>query len=485
MQNEVKQFIAIDLKSFYASVECVERGMDPLDTCLVVADASRTNKTICLAVSAALKTFGTGGRPRLFEVEQKIREVNRARPGRRKSISLKELTRCPSLPVDYIVAPPRMSRYVEYSNRITAIYQRYIAPEDIYVYSVDEVFIDATPYMRLYGLSAVDLARKIVREIVAETGITATAGVGTNMYLCKIAMDIMAKKMPPDRFGVRVAELDELSFRQQLWDHKPLTDFWRLGSGTARRLASIGIFTMGDIARCSINNEALLYRQFGVNAEFMIDHAWGYEPVTLAEVKAYKPSSHSLSSGQVLSEPYSAAKARIVALEMIDNLSLKLIDNQLLTDQLTLTINYDSENLTNPEIRARYDGKVTADHYGRPVPVHSHGTANLPNPSSAGSELSGALAGLFDRIVNPALLIRRLTIALNRLTSEADAEPVQLELFVDYDQLTAKAERERRRQETVLKIKKQFGKNSILTGLNYADGATQRQRNGQLGGHKA
>lgn len=485
MQTKEKQFIAIDLKSFYASVECVERGMDPLDTCLVVADKSRTNKTICLAVSTALKTFGTGGRPRLFEVERKIKDVNRSRKGKRKSISLNELNKDSSLVVDYIVATPRMSRYVEYSNRIEAIYRHYIAPEDIYVYSVDEVFIDATPYLNVYGLSAVELARRMVNDIFNSTGITATAGVGTNMYLCKIAMDIMAKKMGPDKNGLRVAFLDEMTYRQHLWDHKPLTDFWRLGSGTARRLASLGLMTMGDIARCSLNNEAMLYRNFGINAEFLIDHAWGFEPVTLAEIKAYRPASRSLSSGQVLSEPYPAAKARIVILEMIDNVSLKLIDNQLLTDQLTLTINYDSENLSNPETRANYTGKITTDYYGRAVPAHSHGTVNFRQPTSAGSELSHAVGELFDRIVNPLLLIRRMTLSINRIISETDAQPVQLELFVDYDALISRAMQERRRQEAILSIKKQFGKNAILKGLNYAEGATQRQRNSQIGGHKA
>lgn len=486
MQTQVRQYIAIDLKSFYASVECVERGMDPLDTCLVVADGSRTDKTICLAVSAALKTFGVGGRPRLFEVKQRVGEINRQRRGAwRKSISLKELTANPLMPVDYILATPRMSRYMEYSHRIEAIYRRYVSSDDLYVYSVDEVFIDITPYLRLYGLSAREIASRMVREIASETGITATAGVGTNMYLCKIAMDIMAKKMPPDEFGVRVAELDELTYRQHLWDHLPLTDFWRLGAGTARRLASLGIMTMGDLARYSLNNEARLYKVFGVNAEFLIDHAWGYEPVTMQEVKNYRPATRSLSSGQVLCEAYPADKARIVTLEMIDNVSLKLIDNKLLTDQITLTVNYDAENLLRPEIRSSYTGKIKTDHYGRPVPVHAHGTVNLPQPSSAGSVLSTAVAELFDRIVNPLLLIRRLTLSINRLQDEAAAAPRQLELFIDYDELNSRTERERRRQETILHIKKHFGKNAILTGLNYAEGATQRQRNSQIGGHKA
>lgn len=486
MQTQVRQYIAIDLKSFYASVECAERGMDPLDTCLVVADGSRTDKTICLAVSAALKTFGVGGRPRLFEVKQRVGEINRQRRGAwRKSISLKELTANPLMPVDYILATPRMSRYMEYSHRIEAIYRRYVSSDDLYVYSVDEVFIDITPYLRLYGLSAREIASRMVREIASETGITATAGVGTNMYLCKIAMDIMAKKMPPDEFGVRVAELDELTYRQHLWDHLPLTDFWRLGAGTARRLASLGIMTMGDLARYSLNNEARLYKVFGVNAEFLIDHAWGYEPVTMQEVKNYRPATRSLSSGQVLCEAYPADKARIVTLEMIDNVSLKLIDNKLLTDQITLTVNYDAENLLRPEIRSSYTGKIKTDHYGRPVPVHAHGTVNLPQPSSAGSVLSTAVAELFDRIVNPLLLIRRLTLSINRLQDEAAAAPRQLELFIDYDELNSRTERERRRQETILHIKKHFGKNAILTGLNYAEGATQRQRNSQIGGHKA
>ncbi len=485
MQTEERQYIAIDLKSFYASVECVERGMDPLDTCLVVADASRTSKTICLAVSAALKTFGTGGRPRLFEVEQKIRDVNRGRRYARKSFSLKELTENKSLAVGYIVAPPRMSRYMEYSDRINAIYRKYFAAEDVYAYSVDEVFIDATPYMRLYGISARELAVKVATEILTATGITATAGVGTNMYLCKIAMDIFAKKMPPDNNGVRVAVLDEMTYRRELWDHQPLTDFWRIGRGTARRLASFGMFTMGDIARCSLENEELLYRQFGVNAEFLIDHAWGYEPVTMAEVKNYRPASHSLSSGQVLSDPYPADRARVVVLEMIDNVSLKLIDNQLLTNQITLTVNYDHQNILDHTIRASYRGKIVSDHYGRPVPQPAHGTANLRHPSSAGSVLTEAVAELFDRIVNPSLLIRRLTLAINNLTPERPDEPFQLELFVDYDEINRRVRNERNRQETILKIKKHFGKNAILTGLNYAEGATQRQRNSQIGGHKA
>lgn len=486
MQSDYKQYIAIDLKSFFASVECVERGMDPLDACLVVADESRTNKTICLAVSAALKTFGLGGRPRLFEVLRKVRDVNRGRGAlTSKSIFLSELSANERLAVDYVIAPPRMSRYVEYSNKIKSIYLRYFAPEDMYAYSVDEVFIDATPYLRLYGMSGRELASEIVKEVLSATGITATAGVGTNMYLCKIAMDIVAKKMAPDAGKVRVAELDELTYRQQLWDHQPLTDFWRLGAGTARRLASLGIFTMGHIARCSVNNPQMFYRQFGVNAEFLIDHAWGYESVSMADVKNYAPATHSLSSGQVLAEPYRADQARIVVREMIENISLKLIDRRIVTDQVTLTVNYDHQNLLDPKIRAQYSGKITVDHYGRAVPAHAQGTVNFPQPTSAGSLLSEKVVELFDRIVNPLMLVRRLTLSVNRLIPEREVKPVQLELFVDYEEQRRRAESERRRQEAILRIKKRFGKNAILTGLNYAEGATQRQRNAQIGGHKA
>lgn len=486
MQSEYRQYIAIDLKSFFASVECVERGLNPLDACLVVADESRTRKTICLAVSAALKSFGLGGRPRLFEVVRKVREVNKSRgTAGRKSISLAELTADKTLAVDYVVAPPRMSRYVEYSNRIRAIYQKYFAPDDIYSYSVDEVFIDATPYLKMYGLSGREIAAKVVREILAETGITATAGVGTNMYLCKIAMDIVAKKMTSDSSGVRVAELDEMTYRQLLWEHKPLTDFWRLGSGTARRLASFGMFTMGDIARCSIDNEALLYRQFGVNAEFLIDHAWGYESATIADVKNYRPATRSISSGQVLCEPYPSDKARIVIREMIDSISLKLIANKLVTDQIALTINYDSQNMLEPAIRSQYTGKITTDYYGRAVPVHAHGTVNFPRPTSSGETLSEKVSELFDRIINPLLLVRRLTLSVNRIIPERDVKPMQLELFVDYDEINRRTSAERRRQEAIIRIKRQFGKNAILKGLNYAEGATQRQRNSQIGGHKA
>ena len=489
-----RQYIAIDLKSFYASVECVERGLDPLDTCLVVADASRTEKTICLAVSPALKAYGMGGRPRLFEVVQKVREANRRRGRQGKSYSKKELDSHPEYAIDYFVAPPRMAHYIEYSTRIYNLYLRYIAPEDIHVYSIDEVFMDVTEYLGMYGMTAHELAIKIIREVLAETGITATAGIGTNMYLCKIAMDIVAKKMPADKDGVRIAELDEMSYRRQLWEHTPLTDFWRVGRGIANRLAPYGIHTMGDIARCSIKHEDFLYKLFGVNAELLIDHAWGWEPVTMDMVKAYRPETKSISSGQVLQCAYTADKARNVVLEMADSVSLELIDKRLVTDQLVLTVGYDIESLTRPEIRAKYSGRITTDHYGRQVPVHAHGTINIEDPTSSATVLIEKVAELYDRIIHPDLLVRRLTLSINHLTHEEDVkskpQAIQLDLFTDYEELKRQQEaeeaelyKERRRQEAVLRIKKMYGKNAILKGLNYADGATQRDRNQQIGGH--
>ncbi len=493
-KERTRQYIAIDLKSFYASVECVERGLDPLDTCLVVADASRTEKTICLAVSPALKTFGTGGRPRLFEVVQKVREANRQRGHWGKSYSKRVLDANPGLAVDYLVAPPRMAYYIEYSTRIYNVYMRYVAPEDIHVYSIDEVIMDVTSYLYTYRLTAHELAIKMIREVLAETGVTATAGIGTNMYLCKVAMDIVAKKMPPDKDGVRIAELDEMSYRRLLWDHTPLTDFWRVGRGIANKLMLHGIQTMGDIARCSIEREALLYKLFGVNAELLIDHAWGWEPVTMDMVKAYRPESTGMSNGQVLQSAYTVEKARIVILEMADTVSLELIEKRLVTDQIVLTIGYDTESLTNPSIKALYHGKVTRDFYGREVPAHAHGTINIERPTSSGRIITEKVAELFDRIANPILLVRRLNLSINNLRSESsvklDNEPNQLDLFTDYDELKRKQEaeaielsKERRRQEAVLRIKKQFGKNAILKGLNYSEGATQKDRNRQIGGH--
>lgn len=490
----MRQYIAIDLKSFYASVECVERGVDPLDTLLVVADESRTEKTICLAVSPALKAYGTGGRPRLFEVVQKVREVNRTKRSPASSTSAQVLAANPDLKVGYIVAPPRMAHYIDYSTRIYNIYLRYIAPEDIHVYSIDEVFIDATAYLRTYRMTTHELAIKMIREVLNETGITATAGIGTNLYLAKIAMDIVAKKMQPDKDGVRIAELDEMSYRRELWTHEPLTDFWRIGRGTADRLARFGIYTMGDIALMSHRNENWLYKQFGVNAELLIDHAWGWEPVTLDYIKAYEPETHSLCSGQVLTEPYSIGKARVVAMEMADALSLDLVEKRLCSSQIVLQVGYDVESLTNPEIREKYHGRVHIDRYGRQVPEHSHGTVNLPRPTSSGSIITSKVEELFNRIIKPGLLVRRLTITVNKLIAESeisDSPTIQLELFDDVEAQTLRhaavskaLARERRRQEAELNIKKRFGKNAILKGLNYAEGATQRSRNGQIGGHR-
>ncbi len=489
----MRQYIAIDLKSFYASVECVERGLDPLDTCLVVADASRTEKTICLAVSPALKTFGTGGRPRLFEVVQKVREANYRRGRQGRSYSKRILDAHPELAVDYLVAPPRMAYYIEYSTRIYNVYLRYVAPEDIHVYSIDEVIMDVTSYLATYRMTAHELAIKMIREVLRETGVTATAGIGTNMYLCKIAMDIVAKKMPPDKEGVRIAELDEMSYRKLLWDHTPLTDFWRVGRGIANKLAPYGIITMGDIARCSLDREELLYRLFGVNAELLIDHAWGWEPVTMAQVKAYRPETNSMNSGQVLQCPYTVDKARVVVLEMADAVALELIEKRLVTDQIVLTIGYDTESLADPAIRARYNGKVTTDFYGRKVPAHGHGTTNIERPTSSGTIIAEKIADLFDRVANPDLLVRRLTLSVNNLVGEDSIkarQTEQLDLFTDYEEVKrqrkaedAKLQKERRRQEAILKIKRQFGKNAILKGLNYADGATQKERNQQIGGH--
>lgn len=494
MREERRQYIAIDLKSFYASVECVERGLDPLDTCLVVADASRTTKTICLAVSPALKAYGTGGRPRLFEVVQKVREANRRRGRQGRSYSKAVLDAHQEISIDYLVAQPRMAHYIEYSTRIYRIYLRYIAPEDIHVYSIDEVIMDVTAYLGTYGLTAHQLAMKMIREVLKETGVTATAGIGTNMYLCKIAMDIVAKKMAPDKDGVRIAELDEMSYRRELWEHTPLTDFWRVGRGIAKRLAQYGIETMGDVARCSLEHEELLYSLLGVNAELLIDHAWGWEPVTMAMVKAYRPETRSFSSGQVLQSAYTAERARNVALEMADSVSLELIDKRLLTDQIVLTVGYDVESLTDPKISTLYHGKITTDYYGRQVPAHAHGSANIDRPTSSASILIDKVGELYDRIVNRDLLIRRLTLSINRLVAEddlgEDSSVEQLDLFTDYDAVRqrrraerTRLERERRRQEAVLRIKKMFGKNAILKGLNYADGATQKDRNRQIGGH--
>ena len=473
MQEAQRTYIAIDLKSFYASVECVDRGLDPLTTNLVVADASRTEKTICLAVSPSLKAYGIGGRARLFEVYQKARGV------------------------DFIIAPPRMARYLEVSNKVYETYLKYIAPEDIHVYSVDEVFMDVTAYLRSYKMTAHELTIKMIRDVLATTGITATAGIGTNMYLCKVAMDIMAKKMPADKDGVRIAELDEMSYRRELWDYQPITKFWRVGRGIADKLAIYGIDTMGKLARMSIRNEGLLYRLFGVNAELLIDHAWGWEPATMEAVKAYRPETNSLSSGQVLHEPYTFRKARVVICEMAEGMALSLVSKHLVADQLVLTVSYDAECLTRPEIREKYHGEITTNHYGKPVPKHAHGTFNFDRPTSSSRQIMDGATQLFDRCVNADLLVRRMNITANHVVPEAsvvakDQAPQQLDLFTDYEALEkqrqaeqAKLDKERRMQEVQLKIKKRFGKNAILRGLNFEEGATAKERNKQIGGHKA
>ena len=498
-----KTYIAIDLKSFYASVECMERGLDPMTTNLVVADPSRTEKTICLAVTPALKLYGIPGRARLFEVVQKVKEVNARRrahaPGHTfsgKSTSAIELDDRADLELDYIVAPPRMALYMEYSARIYQIYTKYVAPEDIHVYSIDEVFMDATDYIKTQKLSAHDFAMKIILDVLNTTGITATAGIAPNLFLCKVALDITAKHIPADKNGVRIAELDEMGFRKTMWNHRPLTDFWRVGKGYARKLEQNGLFTMGDIARCSLHDEDTLYRLFGINAELLIDHAWGWEPCTIADIKAYKPSTNCISSGQVLQYPYDHDKARLVVREMADLLVLDLVDKGLVTDQLMLTVGYDIENLTDPQKRSGYKGEVTTDFYGRKVPKHGHGTVNLGHHSSSTKEIMQAVTELYDRIADKALLVRRLNLTANHVLpeSEAPAPPrhEQMDLFTDYEALeeeeelqAAQRERERSMQKAVLDLKKKFGKNAVLKGMNLEDGATARDRNSQIGGHKA
>lgn len=543
-----KTYISIDLKSFYASVECMERGLDPLNTNLVVADASRTQKTICLAVSPSLKAYGIPGRARLFEVEQKVKEANARRQTRApknildgKSVFATELNENPCLAIDYIAAKPRMALYMSKSTQIYDVYLRYIAPEDIYAYSVDEVFIDASGYLKTYGLNAHDFARLLVREVFKETGITATAGIGPNLYLCKIAMDIGAKHTEADADGVRIAELDEYSYRRLLWDHRPITDFWRVGRGYAKKLAKKSIFTMGDIARCSLGtssdyyNEDLLYKMFGVNAELLIDHAWGYEPCTLAEVKSYRPQRKSLVSGQVLQNAYTYEKTRIVVREMMELLALDLVDKGLLTNQIVLTVGYDIENLSDPERRKAYKGEITVDGYGREVPKHAHGTGNLPFSTSSTKLTTDCVLEVFDRVVDESLLTRRISITANNLVLEseykresevASAEPEQISMFdmlaggddsqaperVSSKEATACSEqdkpnstmvaesisgsaasdksedaleKEKQVQEAMLKIKKRFGKNAILKGTNLQEGATAKERNAQIGGHKA
>lgn len=500
-----RTYICCDLKSFYASVECVERGLDPMTTNLVVADQRRTEKTICLAVTPSLKAYGISGRARLFEVVQRVKEVNTRRkwaaPGHAltgSSVQDPEVRANTALALDYLVAPPRMAHYIDWSTKIYQVYLKYIASEDIFPYSIDEVFMDATHYLDLYHMTGRELARTIILDILKTTGITAAAGIGTNLYLAKVAMDIEAKHVPADKYGVRIAELDEMSYRQKLWGHRPLTDFWRVGPGYARKLEGNGLFTMGDIARCSIGNptdhynEDLLYKLFGVNAELLIDHAWGWVPCTLADVKAYRPENKSIVSGQVLQCPYDFPKARLVVREMADALALDLVGKGLVTDQLTLTVGYDIENLTDPDRAKQFHGEVKIDRYGRKIPKHAHGTANLSYTSS-GKKLLDAVTELYDRIVDRNLMIRRLSISANRLLEEGktpEQESEQMDLFTDYaakerqEQADEAAHaRERKIQEVMLGIKKKYGKNAVLKGLNLEDGATARERNQTIGGH--
>ncbi len=498
-----RTYLAIDLRSFYASVECVERGLNPLTTNLVVADLSRTEKTICLAVTPSLKAWGISGRARLFEVVQRVKEVNARRlqsaPGRQfigASSDDTELKTNPSLAVDYIVAPPRMARYMDWSTRVYNVYLKYIAPEDIHNYSIDEVLMDVTNYLDTYKLTARELARKIILDVLETTGITATAGIGPNLYLCKVAMDIMGKHIKPDQYGVRIAKLTEMSYRRLFWDHRPLTDFWRVGAGYARKLEWCGLYTMGDIARCSLENEDLLYKLFGVNAELLIDHAWGWEPCTMADIKAYKPESKSIGSGQVLQCPYSYEKARLVVKEMADQLALDLVDKGLVTDQLVLTVGYDRDNLNDPERRKKYRGQVTKDRYGRDVPKHAHGTANLEEYTASTKRIITAVLELFDRIIDRDLLVRRFYLTATRVEDEESAPDKkafdQIDLFTDYaarqeqeSQESAELEREKKLQRAMLDIKRRYGKNAILKGMNLEEGATAKDRNNTIGGHRS
>ena len=495
-----KAYIAIDLKSFYASVECVDRGLDPLDTNLVVADPTRTEKTICLAVSPSLKSYGIPGRARLFEAIQKVREVNAQRkykaPGHsfsHESYFHSELIKDPSAELTFITAPPRMAHYMEVSTRIYNVYLKYIAPEDIHVYSIDEVFIDATDYLKTYGMTPRELAMKMVLDVLETTGITATAGIGTNLYLCKIAMDIYAKHCEPDKNGVRIAELDEMSYRRILWDHRPLTDFWRVGRGISKKLEEHGMYTMGDVARCSVGresdyyNEDLLYRLFGVNAELLIDHAWGWEPTEISDIKSYRPESSSLSSGQVLQEPYEFSKAKLVLKEMADLLSLELVSKKIVTDQIVLTVGYDIESL-----KKSYSGAIETDRYGRKIPKTAHSSENIGRYTSSTKLICETAMKLFDRIVDKELLVRRMYIVANHIITENDAEKeheyIQLNLFSDTGRQEAEEnelKKEKDMQKAILKIKSKYGKNSIIKGMNLKEGATALERNRQIGGHKA
>ena len=505
---ENRTYIAIDLKSFYASVECVERNRNPLTANLVVADESRTEKTICLAVSPALKSYGIPGRARLFEVIQKVNAVNAKRldeyrrlPGKRyaqfsgKSDDAESLNSRPDMAVDFIIAPPQMAHYMEISTQVYKVYLKYAAPEDIHVYSIDEVFIDITSYLDTCKMTAHELTVAIIRDVLATTGITATAGIGTNMYLCKIAMDIVAKHMPADKDGVRIAELDEMSYRRLLWNHRPLTDFWRIGRGYSKKLEAAGLFTMGDIARFSLESEDYLYRLFGVNAELLIDHAWGWEPCTIADIKGYSPENNSISSGQVFQQPCDFEQTVLIVREMADLLVFNLVEKGLVTDQLVLTIGYDSSNLTDENISRKYKGDVTADHYGRKIPKHAHGTINLDQYTSSTRIITEAAMKLYRRIMDRNLTSRRIYIVANHVISEKnmpEEQYEQLDFFTDHEEAEKQREKERnvlerekRIQQAILGIKKKYGKNAIIKGMNLQEGATAIERNKQVGGHKA
>ncbi len=497
--TDQRTYIAIDLKSFYASVECQQRGIDPLLSNLVVADTSRTDKTICLAVSPALKAYGIPGRGRLYEVIRKVREINQARreairyqPFRGASINAKELAEDPYLELSYIAAVPRMALYMEYSSRVYSVYLRYIAPEDIHVYSIDEVFMDVTSYLKTYGLSAHELAIRMIREVLALTGITATAGIGPNMYLAKVAMDIVAKKMPADEDGVRIAELSEMDYRRYLWTHKPLRDFWRVGRGIGAKLEANGMYTMGDVARCAVENEELLYKLFGVNAEFLIDHAFGYEDTLISEIKDYKPASNSIGSGQVLMSPYSNEKAKIIVREMTDALVLNLVDHQLVSDAFVLSISYDRSSLADGD----YSGELKKDYYGRVAPKGVHGTAHMPRRTSSSKMVIDGVLKLYERITDPSLLIRRINITACNVVPESEAKKMvefnQISLFDDHvkaeavnEKLEEDLKKEHNVQQAILKIQKKYGKNAVLKGVSLEEGATGRERNEQIGGHKA
>ena len=497
MQEEQKIYVSIDLKSFYASVECRERGLNPLTTNLVVADSSRTEKTICLAVSPALKKYGIPGRARLFEVVQKVKEINEDRkrrvPGHiftGKSINELELNKNLSLQLDYIAAPPRMAHYMQYSTQIYNVYLKYFAPEDIYVYSIDEVFCDVTHYLKTYNMTARKLVTKVIQDVYETTGITATAGIGTNMYLCKVAMDIVAKHVKPDKNGVRIAGLDEMSYRKLLWNHRPITDFWRVGKGYANKLEQHRIYTMGDVAKTSIYNEELLYKLFGVNAELLIDHSWGWECVTIDSIKAYKPTTNSICSGQVLHCPYNYENTRLIVKEMTELLSLDLVKKNLVTNQIVLEIGYDIDNLTDPEIKGKYNGEVTTDRYGRKVPKHAHGTINIDHKTSSTKIIMEATLNLYERIINKDLLVRRLNITANNVTNIADEKEKsyeQIDLFTNYEEINKNRKKEAdelRIQKAMIDIKQKYGKNAIVKGMNLQKEGTTIERNGQIGGHR-